>query len=273
MRFDDTQRRIEVHLLLLFLSFDPFKQKGRRRAARKRRPTGGLTCSEVGILSGSASSSGALERQPDVRKQMFDGSQETADRVPLGRGAQILRSDVQIDLGARDEPMAEQITDRNEADAFAYEMRGEGVPDPMGREYLGESSASAECADALVECATRECPAASRAKEGSRGKLSTSYLDVLAKVSGDFIVERDGALVSAFAAHRDGESSKIHSALAKLRALACPNARSIQERDDRAITDPDDRIGSAGREHSGQLFGVERRRQLARGRFDLGKSL
>ena len=51
--------------------------------------------------------------------------------MSLGGSAQILGRDVQVDLRAGDVPMAEQIPNGDDADAFAHEVRGECVPQPM----------------------------------------------------------------------------------------------------------------------------------------------
>ena len=48
-----------------------------------------------------------------------------------GGSTKIISSHVQINLCARDETMSEQIANRNQTDACANQMRGEGMPDAM----------------------------------------------------------------------------------------------------------------------------------------------
>ena len=88
----------------------------------KRRTTERLCGSQCENLRGGAARSGTLERQSDVRQQMFNRAQQARDRVPISGGAKILRGNVQIDLRAGDLAMAEQIANRHQTYAFANEV-------------------------------------------------------------------------------------------------------------------------------------------------------
>ena len=103
-----------------------------------------------------------------MRQQVFNGAQEPSNRMTLGRRAQVLSCDVQIDLRARDQPMAEQVADRDEPDAFAHEVRGKGVSQPMRTHRLGEPGATRERAHALIYSPATDRLAEARAEEGRR---------------------------------------------------------------------------------------------------------
>ena len=62
---------------------------------------------------------------------MLDGAEEPCDGMPLGRLTQILRCHMKINLGTRDLTVPEKIADGDEVDAFAHEMGGECVAQPM----------------------------------------------------------------------------------------------------------------------------------------------
>ena len=47
--------------------------------------------------------------------------------MAIRRVAQVLRGDVEIELGARDMAVSEQIADRHDSDAGADEMGGKGM--------------------------------------------------------------------------------------------------------------------------------------------------
>ena len=54
---------------------------------------------------------------------MLDGCQQLSDGMACGGVPQILGGDVQIDLRAGDLSMPEQVTDRNEANPGAHQVR------------------------------------------------------------------------------------------------------------------------------------------------------
>ena len=65
---------------------------------------------------------------------------------------------MQINLGTRDLTVAEEIANRDEVDAFANQVRGKGVTQPMRTQRLCESRAPPECADVFIERSARELP-------------------------------------------------------------------------------------------------------------------
>jgi hypothetical protein len=58
---------------------------------------------------------------------MPDSVEQTADWMTCGSSTKIVGSDVQIDLGAGDQSMTEQIADGYQADSGAYQVGREGV--------------------------------------------------------------------------------------------------------------------------------------------------
>jgi hypothetical protein len=91
--------------------------------------------SDVGSSAG-APSSWPLERQTHMGEKVFDGTEEPCDRMTLGGVAQILRRHMQIDLSTRDLAVSEEIANRDEVDAFAHQVRGKGVTQPMRTQRL-----------------------------------------------------------------------------------------------------------------------------------------
>lgn len=79
-------------------------------------------------LSACAPEPGLLERQRPGWQQLLDGGQQLANRMSVGGMTQILRGDVQVDLGAGDEPVAEQVADGDQAHAGPDQVGGERVP-------------------------------------------------------------------------------------------------------------------------------------------------
>ena len=105
-----------------------------RSLATNREPAGGgqrgvsrSFTHDTALRPGTASS-GALEGQSHVGQQMFDRAEEVCDRMSINCRSKIVRRHMQVDLGARDQAMAEQIADRDEANALTHEMAGEGMP-------------------------------------------------------------------------------------------------------------------------------------------------
>jgi hypothetical protein len=62
-----------------------------------------------GSLSVSAPAAGILEGQTHLRQQMLDGAQKVANRMASSCRTQILGSNMQIDLGARNQPVSQQV--------------------------------------------------------------------------------------------------------------------------------------------------------------------
>ena len=91
-----------------------------------------------------------LEGQTNVGEQRRERLGEPRDRMPIGGGTEILGRDVQIELGARDLTMPEQIAQGDEADAGAHEMCRKGVTDAMRRHPHREARAARQGAHALV---------------------------------------------------------------------------------------------------------------------------
>lgn len=58
---------------------------------------------------------------------MLDRSEQCTDRMNSRGAFEIFCSHVQIDLGAGDLPMTEQVTDGDQTDTLAHQMSGEGV--------------------------------------------------------------------------------------------------------------------------------------------------
>ena len=56
---------------------------------------------------------------------MLDGREQSSDRVQIGRVAQVLCRDMQIDLRAGDLSMTQEIANRDEPDTGAHEVRRE----------------------------------------------------------------------------------------------------------------------------------------------------
>ena len=62
---------------------------------------------------------------------MLDGVEQCTDGVTRCGSAKIISSDMQVDLGAGDQPMAEQITNGHQANTGAYQVGCASVPQPM----------------------------------------------------------------------------------------------------------------------------------------------
>src|SRR6185437_10457361 len=107
---------------------------------------------------------------------MLDLAEQASDRMALGGCAQILCGHVQVDLRTRDQSMPEQVADRDEADAFAHEMRGEGVSQPMRTQGLREPGPPPERAHALVDGAATQGLAEARTEERCRRQCSPAHL-------------------------------------------------------------------------------------------------
>ena len=105
-------------------------------------------------LSAAENGAGFLERERSRDEQMLDGVEQAADGVARGGGAQIVGGDVQIDLRAGDQPMAEQIADGHQAYSRTHQVRGKSVPQAMRGERTTEAAALAPGAHTLVNAAS-----------------------------------------------------------------------------------------------------------------------
>ena len=74
---------------------------------------------------------GLLEWQWPHSQQMLDRAQQCADRMTRGGCTKIIGSDMQIDLRAGDQPMAEQITNGHQANAGTHQVSCKRMPQPM----------------------------------------------------------------------------------------------------------------------------------------------
>src|SRR5260221_3248805 len=125
--------------------------------------------------------------------------------------------------------MPEQIPNRHQAYAFAHQVRGERVAEPVRAQRLGEARATTCCAHAFVDRAARECLAGTRTEERCGGELCAPHLDVLPKPHSHLIVEWHGAFIAAPVAPRDGEATQVHLPFLQSRALARSDARAVEE--------------------------------------------
>lgn len=109
---------------------------------------------------------------------MLDGRQETRDWMSICGCSEILRSDVQIDLCTRDEPMAEQIADGDEADAGTHEVRGERVPQSMRRDDLRDPRATRVSSHTFVDRAARDRSVLATDEERRGGQRGAAHAGV-----------------------------------------------------------------------------------------------
>src|SRR5947199_2675565 len=97
---------------------------------------------------------------------MLDGIEQPADGMPCCGVAEIVGGDVQIDLRAGDQPMAEQIADGHQTNFRAHQVSRKSVPQPMRGERKSDAAALTPGKHAFVNAATRERASETRAKEG-----------------------------------------------------------------------------------------------------------
>ena len=100
-------RGIAERIFCLFDSALPLFTQRETSCDAKRRTTERLCGSPRLNLRGRATCAGTLERQSDVRQKMFDGAEQSRDRMTLSGGAKILCGHMQVDLRAGDLPMPE----------------------------------------------------------------------------------------------------------------------------------------------------------------------
>ena len=72
-----------------------------------------------------------LEWQWSTNKQMLDGIEQCTDRVARCSRAKIIRGDMQINLGAGDQPMTEKIADGHQANPGTHQVGCKRVPHAM----------------------------------------------------------------------------------------------------------------------------------------------
>ena len=107
----------------------------------------------IRCLSCGTSSAGTLERQPDVWQEVLDGTEEPRDGMKFSCHAQIPCRHVNIDLGARNESVAENIADDLQSCTLTDEVGRAGVSQAMRRKRLANVCAASERAHALIESA------------------------------------------------------------------------------------------------------------------------
>ena len=105
------------------------------------------------LLSASITRVWLLEWEWSTNKQMLDGVEQCTDRMARSSGAKIICGDVQINLGAGDQPMTKKIADRHQANPGAHQVGCECVPHAMRRERKAYATALAPCAYAFVDAA------------------------------------------------------------------------------------------------------------------------
>src|SRR5437899_3740192 len=130
--------------------------------------------------------------------------------MPCCGVAEIAGGDVQIELRAGDQSMAEQIADGHQANFRAHQVSRKSVPQPMRGERKADAAALTPGTHAFVNAATRERASETRAKEGRGGERWAAGLRVDSEYLGEFGAQRDGSLVSTFAMHGDGQLGQIH---------------------------------------------------------------
>ena len=68
-----------------------------------------------------------LPWDPDLRKHIGNQRSQPIDRMQRRRFPELLRGDMQIDLGAGDQAVPQQVTDRDQLHTFAHQVRGKRV--------------------------------------------------------------------------------------------------------------------------------------------------
>src|SRR6202007_2097148 len=109
---------------------------------------------------------------------MLDGIEQPADGMPCCGVAEIVGGDVQIDLRAGDQPMAEQIAGGHQGDFRADQVSRKSVPQPMRGEWKADAAALTPGAHAFVNAATRERASETRAKKRRDGERRAAGLRV-----------------------------------------------------------------------------------------------
>ena len=82
---------------------------------------------------------------------MLDRIEQVADRMARGCRAKIIHGDMQIDLRAGDEPVPEEIANRDEANACAHQVSRERVAETMRRDNLGDARTARGASDSLID--------------------------------------------------------------------------------------------------------------------------
>ena len=82
----------------------------------------------------------------------------------VGCFAQVLRREVDVDLGAGNLPVSQQVSQRHQVDVFLDQVRRKGVSQPVGRDALRDPCLPAVATHPLVDRVAREgSPAAKTA--------------------------------------------------------------------------------------------------------------
>src|SRR5580658_5492668 len=88
------------------------------------------------VLSVSSGWRCALERKSCGGKQMLNGLQQVCNRMAIGRCAQVLRGDMQVNLSAGDLPMSQKISNGDNVCAGTNQVCSECMSQSMWRYRL-----------------------------------------------------------------------------------------------------------------------------------------
>src|SRR5271169_2089484 len=160
---------------------------------------------------------------------MLDGVEQSTDRMTCGGSAKIVGGDVQIDLGAGDQSMTEQIADGDQANAGTNQMGCESVTDTMRGKRKSDTTALSPGADAFKDTAARQWPSEARSEEWCTGECGTACCEIGAQHLSKFRVQRDAALMTALPLHRDRQLFEIDVTIPERRALGGTDPGAVEQ--------------------------------------------
>ncbi len=125
-----------------------------------------------------------------------------------------------------------------------HEVSGEGVSDAMRRKRNADTTALSPGTNAFVNSAARERSTEAGTEEGSVVERGTTGLDIGAQHLGQFRVERESAFVTTLTLHGNGQLLEVDAGVAKRRTLGGADAGAIEKREQCAIAQTEDGVGS-----------------------------
>lgn len=150
---------------------------------------------------------------------MLHRGEQRTDGMAGSGATQILCSHMQINLCTRDLPMSKKITDRDETHSGTHQVRCKRMSQSMRTQWYTHVTALSPGTYALVYCPAAQGSPKSGPEERRGRQCCTPGLHVLPQYLCELRVERDRALMSAFAMHGDGESDEVDLTTAKRGAL------------------------------------------------------